>query len=134
MSEFTREQIIEAAKHCSKTDDISENDFSNCNGCPFFGQFCTETFVKFIVKENEPAPAEAGTSSKNNNSSNYDDNMICRNCQAQLLKKLELIEQVLNLYLVEDDEVNIPMLSAIIGEAYGMLRMIELDLERTESR
>ena len=82
-------------------------------------------------KEKEPAQSANRTSSNNNNSSNYDDNMICRNCQAQLLKKLELIEQVLNLYLFEDDEVNIPMLSAIIGEAYGMLRMIELDLERT---
>lgn len=84
-----------------------------------------------IARKNEPAQSANCTSSNNNNLSNYDDNMICRNCQAQLLKKLELIEQVLNLYIFEDDEVNIPMLSAIIGEAYGMLRMIELDLERT---
>ena len=62
MSEFTREQIIEAAKHCRA--------LKGCTGCPLNNQSCEEIKNEFILslttKENEPAPSTNDTSSKDN--------------------------------------------------------------------
>lgn len=85
-------------------------------------------------KEKEPAQSANCTSSNNNNSSNYDDTSCCKICQEQLAKKIKLVMQTLHPQIFEDVEeyrISIPMLSAIIGEAYGMLRMIEIELERS---
>ena len=83
-------------------------------------------------KIKEPAQSANCTSSNNNSLSNYDDTSCCRICQEQTIKKLELIEQVLSPQLFEDVEayqLSLPMLSQIIGEAYGMIRMLKMDLE-----
>lgn len=91
-------------------------------------------FTREQIKEKEPAPSANCTSPNNNNSSNYDDTSCCRICQEQLAKKIELVMQTLSPQVFEDVEeyqISIPMLSAIIGEAYGMLKMLEIELKRT---
>lgn len=88
------------------------------------------------TKEKEPDTAGTVTSSKPiNNTSKYDNTSCCKVCQEQLIEKLDLIKQTLSPELFEDVEeyqVSVPMLSAIIGEAYGMLRMLEMDLKAGE--
>lgn len=67
MSEFTKEQIIEAAKHC-----LSEK---GCPNCILFNNHCRDTKNRFILsleEEKEPAPPASDTSSKNNNLHNND--------------------------------------------------------------
>lgn len=81
-------------------------------------------------KIKEPAQSANCTSSENNSLSNYDDTSCCRICQEQLLKKLEAIEHTLSPEIFEDVELlNIALLSGIIGEAHGMIRMLKMDLE-----
>lgn len=82
------------------------------------------------TKNKEPAQSANCTSSNNNSLSNYDDTSCCRICQEQLLKKLEAIEHTLSPEVFEDVELlNIALLSGIIGEAHGMIRMLKMDLE-----
>lgn len=85
-------------------------------------------------KIKEPAQSANCTSSKNN-ISKYDDTSCCRICQEQLLKKLEAIEHTLSPEIFEDVELlNIALLSGIIGEAHGMIRMLKIDLETAGDR
>ena len=77
--EFTREQIIESAKHCLKDD---------CYYCPLSGLDCRnikDKFVASLPKENEPAPSANDTSSKEN-IVYKDDSTALKICQGALLK------------------------------------------------
>lgn len=77
-----------------------------------------------IDKNKEPAQSANCTSSEKN-LPNYDDTSCCRICQEQLLKKLKAIEHTLSPEVFEDVELlNIALLSGIIGEAHGMIRML----------
>lgn len=62
MSNFTREQIIEAAKQCLSG--------KVCYDCPLAYEDCDDVKSEFILslttKENEPAPSANDTSSKDN--------------------------------------------------------------------
>ena len=72
----------------------------------------------------EPAQSANCTSSEKI-VSNYDDTSCCRICQDKLLKKLEAIEHTLSPEVFEDYEsLNVALLSGIIGEAHGMIRML----------
>ncbi len=77
-------------------------------------------------KIKEPAQsANCTSSSAENNLPKYDDTSCCRICQEKLLKKLEAIEHTLSPEIFEDvDMLNIALLSGVIGEAYGMIRML----------
>ncbi len=80
-------------------------------------------------KIKEPAQSANCTSSENN-LPKYDDTSCCRICQENLLKKLEAIEHTLSPEVFEDVELlNIALLSGIIGEAHGMIRILRMDLE-----
>ena len=70
MSEFTKEQIIEAAKHCSKG---GEDESCVCKGCFFDFDMrdcndCVLDFAHFIAEsqKEEPAQSDNDTSSKDN--------------------------------------------------------------------
>ncbi len=85
-------------------------------------------------KIKEPAQSANCTSSENN-LPKYDDTSCCRICQENLLKKLEAIEHTLSPEVFEDVELlNIALLSGIIGEAHGMIRMLKMDLETAGDR
>ena len=85
-------------------------------------------------KIKEPAQSANCTSSEKI-VSKYDDTSCCRICQEQLLKKLEAIEHTLSPEVFEDVELlNIALLSGIIGEAHGMIRMLKMDLETAGDR
>ena len=78
MSEFTREQIIEAAKHCMEDEP--------CANCPLFGAGSCERvkneFLLSLAEKEEPAPSETDTSSNNNNSlSHINDTSKSKICQ-----------------------------------------------------
>lgn len=80
-------------------------------------------------KIKEPAQSANCTSSEKK-LPKYDDTSCCRICQEKLLEKLEAIERTLSPEVFEDVELlNIALLSGIIGEAYGMIRMLKMDLE-----
>ncbi len=87
-------------------------------------------------KIKEPAQSANCTSSNaENNLPKYDDTSCCRICQENLLKKLEAIEHTLSPEVFEDVELlNIALLSGIIGEAHGMIRMLKMDLETAGDR
>lgn len=83
--EFTKEDIINAAKHCTTN--------ANCDNCPFFAicgiKGCIENFAQYIVNntKNEPAPAATGTSSevsKDTSSTHLDDSILLDICQEGL--------------------------------------------------
>ena len=59
---MTKSEILKAAVYCSEHKE-------ECIGCPIWDkdENCTTTFAKYILeKENEPAPPEGDTSSKEN--------------------------------------------------------------------
>lgn len=79
---LTKEDIINAAKHCATNAD--------CDNCPFFATLeiegCIETFTQYIVNntKKEPAPAATGTSSevsKDTSSTHLDDSTLLDICQ-----------------------------------------------------
>ena len=81
MSEFTREQIIEAAKQCLSG--------KVCRDCPLAHEDGEDVKGEFILsltaKENEPAPSDNNTSSKEN-ILYKDDSTALKICQGALLK------------------------------------------------
>ena len=77
---MSEDEILKAARHCPTEEE------ELCDGCPLFGypkSFCALKFARYIFtdKENEPAPAEAEPSSKENNL-HLADNTSRRICQA----------------------------------------------------
>ena len=89
MSNFTREQIIEAAKHCSKG---GEDESCVCKGCFFDFDMrdcndCVLDFAHYIAEsqKEEPAPSDNDTSSKEN-IVYKDDSTALKICQGALLK------------------------------------------------
>lgn len=78
--EFTKEDIINAAKHCATN--------ANCDNCPFFAIWgikgCIENFAQYIVNntKNEPALSANSTSStKKENTFQIDDSTKSDICQ-----------------------------------------------------
>lgn len=73
---MTKSEILKAAVYCSEHKE-------ECIGCPIWDkdENCTTTFAKYILeKENEPAPPEGDTSSKENYLQEYN-NTISAKCQ-----------------------------------------------------
>ena len=109
MSEFTREQIIEAAKQCS--------EFKGCGGCPLDNQGCGKIKNDFIIslEKEEPAPSANDTSSNNNSLSHLNDTSKSKICQA-----FESAECVTNLILSFYESMSEAEQRAFdLGEAYG---------------
>ena len=126
MSEFTREQIIEAAKHCMESE--------LCANCPLFGAGSCERvkneFLLSLAEKEEPAPSDNDTSSNNNNSlSHFNDTSKAKICQA-LDEATKTVSSILDIYqtLTEAEQRLFDL-----GETYGQALRTQSCLEELKA-
>lgn len=114
---MTKSEILKAAVYCSEHKE-------ECIGCPIWDkdENCTTTFAKYILeKENEPAPPEGDTSSKENYLQEYNTALL-ENCQAKIGRTLDFMASM------RSDMGDIDKTLWNMGKAARMLEEIKEEL------